>query len=99
MGECLDVPSSSASEEPAGTHELKPDRTAGVMLLAVGCRDDLPNVDSGSVVSTCPVDYATSVPTEKVNKSMKLENVLGENHYKIMASCAMSLSPTGKVAP
>ena len=65
MGECLDVPSSlgtsgvQASEEPAGTHELKPDGTAGEMLLAVGCRDDLSTADSGSVVSTCPVDYAT----------------------------------------
>ena len=44
-----------------------------------GCRDDGPIVDSGSVVSTCPVDHATSVPTEKVNKSMNLESVLGES--------------------
>ena len=71
-GECLDVPSSSetsgvqASEEPAVTHELKPDRTTGEMLFAVGCGDDRPIVDSGSVVSTCPVDYAQSVPTEKL---------------------------------
>ena len=33
----------------------------------------------GSVVSTCPVDYATSVPTEKVHYSMNLESVLGES--------------------
>ena len=37
----------------------------GEVLFAVGCRDDRPIVDSGSVVSTCPVDYATSAPTEK----------------------------------
>ena len=30
-------------------------------------------------MSTCPVDHATSVPTEKVNKSMNLESVLGES--------------------
>ena len=38
-----------------------------------------------SVVSTCPVDYATSVPTEKVHCSMNLESVLGESlqHYGI----------------
>ena len=52
------------SEEPAGTHE-KLDQSTGEVLFAVGCRDDRPIVDSGSVVSTCPVDYATSVPTEK----------------------------------
>ena len=49
------------------------------MLLAVGCRDNRPLVDSGSVVSTCPVDYATSVPSGKVNCSMNLESVLGES--------------------
>ena len=37
------------------------------VLFAVRCRDDRPIVDSGSVVSTCPVDYATSVSTEKYN--------------------------------
>ena len=91
MGECLDLPSSSvisgvqASEEPAGTHELKPDRTTGEMLLAVGCRDDRRIVDTGSVVSTCPVDWATSVLTEKVNCSKILESVLGESlqHYGV----------------
>ena len=42
-------------------------------------------VDSGSVVSTCRVDYATSVPTEKVHYSMSLESVMGESlqHYGI----------------
>ena len=91
MGECLDVPSSSgisgvqASEEPAGTHELKPDRTTGETLLAGGCRDDLRTVDSGSVVFTCQADYATSVPTEKVNCSMNLESVLEKSlqHYGV----------------
>ena len=55
------------------------------MLFAVGCRDDRPIVDSGSAVSTCPVDYATSVPTEEVHYSMNLESVLGESlqHYGI----------------
>ena len=102
MGGCLDVPSLSgisgvqASEEPAATHELKPDKTTREMLLAVGCRDDRPIVDSGSVVSTCPVDYATSVPTERVNKSMNLESVCWENHYNIMASSAMFVSRTEK---
>ena len=53
-----------------------------------GCRDDRPIVDSGSVVSTCPVDYVTSVPTEKVQYSMNLESVLGESlqHYGIKRS-------------
>ena len=73
-------------EEPAGTHE-KFDQSTGEVLVAVGCRDDRPIVDSGSVVSTCPVpvDYATSVPTEKVQYSMNLESVLGESlqHYGI----------------
>ena len=39
------------------------------VLFALGCRDDRPIVDS--------VDYATSVPTEKVHYSMNLESVLG----------------------
>ena len=57
MDRCLDMPSSSgisgmqASEESPSTHVLNPDRTTGEMLLAVGCRDDRPIVDSGSV---CP---------------------------------------------
>ena len=71
-------------EEPPGTHE-KLDQSTGEVLFAVGCRDDRQIVDSGSVVSTCPVDYATSVPTEKVQHSMHLESVLGESlqHYGI----------------
>ena len=67
------------SEEPAGSHETKPDQSTGEVLFAFGCRDDRPTVDSGSVVSTCPVDNATPVPTEKVNYSMNLESVLGES--------------------
>ena len=69
---------SDGSEEPAGTHE-KFDQLTGEVLFAVGCRDDRPIVDSGSVVSTCPVDYATSVPTEKVHYSMNLESVWSES--------------------
>ena len=72
------------SEEPAGTHGTF-DQSTGEVRFAGGCRDDRPIVDSGSVVSTCPVDYATSVPTEKVHYSMNLESVLGETlqHYGI----------------
>ena len=72
------------SEEPAGTHE-KRDPSTGEVLLAVGCRDDRPLVDSGSVVSTCPVDYATSVPTEKIHYTMNFLSVLGESlqHHDI----------------
>ena len=84
-----ELPSSSkrvsdGSEEPAGTHE-KFDQSTGEVLFAVGRRDDRPIVDSESVVSTCAVDYATSVPTEKVQYSMNLESVLGESlqHYGI----------------
>ena len=70
-------------ESATGTHE-KFDQSTGEVLFAVGCRDDRPIVDSGSVVSTCPVDYAMSVPTEKVQYSMNLECV-GESlqHYGI----------------
>ena len=51
-----ELPSSSkrvsdGSEEPAGTHENF-DQSTGEVLFAVGCRDDRPIVDSGSVVST-----------------------------------------------
>ena len=84
-----ELPSSSTRvfdgrEEPAGTHE-KFDGSAGEVLFAVGCRDDGPIVDSGSVVSTCSVDCATSVPTERVHHSVNLESVLGESlqHYGI----------------
>ena len=61
------------------------DQSTGEVLFAVGCRDDRPIVDSGSVVSTCPVDYATSVPTEKGQHNMNLESVLGQSlhHYGI----------------
>ena len=63
----------------------KIDQATGEVLLAVGCRDDRPVVDSGSVVFTCPVDYATSVPIEKVRYSVNLESLLGESlqHYGI----------------
>ena len=104
MSEYLDVPSSSGisglrvKEEPADTHELMPDRTTGEMLLAVGCRDDRPVVDSESVVSTCPVDYAMSGPTGKVDFFMNLE-MCWENHYSIMVSSAMFPASTEKVAP
>ena len=57
---------------PAGTHK-KFDQSTGEVLFAVGCRDDRPVADSGSVVSTCPKDYATSIPTEKVHYSMSLK--------------------------
>ena len=72
------------SGESARTHE-KFDQSTGEVHFAVGCRDDRPIVDSGSVVSTCPVDYVTSVPTEKVQYSMNLGSVLGESlqHYDI----------------
>ena len=68
MMDSTELPSSSTrvfdwGEEPAGTHE-KFDQSTGEVPFAVGCRDDRPIVDSGSVVTTCPVDCATSVPTE-----------------------------------
>ena len=51
------------SEEPAGTHEMNPEKSTGEVFLTVGCRDDRPIADSGSVVFTYPVGYATSVHT------------------------------------
>ena len=100
-----ELPSSSkrvsdGSEELAGT-DAKFDQSTGEVLFAVGCRDDRPIVDSGSVVSTCPVDYAASVPTENVQYSINLESVLGESlqHYgNITASSVMFLSPTDLAA-
>ena len=79
MKKCYD-----GCEKPAGTHE-KFDLSTREVLFAVGCRDGRPIVDSGSVVSTFPVDYATSVPTEKVHFCVNLESVLGESlqHYGI----------------
>ena len=65
---------------------MKNDQSTGEVLFAVGCRDGgRSTVDSGSVVSTCAVDYAASVPTEQVHYSMNLESVLGESlqHYGI----------------
>ena len=95
-----ELPSSSKRvcdryEEPAGTHE-KPDQSTGEVLFAVGCRDYRPIVDSGSVVSTCPVDYATSVPTEKVQYSEF--GVCWVNLCNIMASRVMFFSPTDMAA-
>ena len=83
MTDWMELPSSSksgvqVSEEPAGTQKIFYQSTAE-SLFAVGCRDDRPIVDSGSVVSTCPMDYATSIPTKKVHYSMNLESVLGES--------------------
>ena len=86
------------SEEPAGTHETKPDQSTGEALFAVECRDYRPFVDFGSIVSTCPVDYVTSVPTEKVHYSMNLESVL-VNLCNITASSVMFFSPTELAAP
>ena len=89
MTDWMELPSSSksgvqVSEEPAGTQKIFYQST-GESLFAVRCRDDRPIVDSGSVVSTCPMDYATSIPTKKVHYSMNLESVLGESlqHYGI----------------
>ena len=55
------------------------------VLFDIGCRDGRPIVDSGSVMSTCPVNYAMSVTAEKVHHNMKLESVLRESlqHYVI----------------
>ena len=86
------------SEEPAGTHEKFDQSTGGEVLFAVGCRNDRPLVDSGSVVSTCPVDYATSAPTEKVQYSMNLGRVCWVNLCNIAASSVMFLSPTDLAA-
>ena len=69
------------------------DQSTGEVLFAFGCRDDRPTVDTGSVVSTCPVDYATSVPTEKVHYSMNLK-VCWVNLCDITAPSVMFLSRT-----
>ena len=63
-----ELPSSSTrvfdgSEDPAGTHE-KFDQSTGEVFFAVGCRDDRPIVDSGSVVSTsCNVSTDRESPS------------------------------------
>ena len=94
MMDSTELPSSSTrvfdgSEEPAGTHE-KIDQSMGEVLFAVGCRDNRPFVDSGSVVSTCPVDHAASVPTEDVhysmNERMDMSTMKGENWRAILVS-------------
>ena len=64
MTDWTELPSSSkrvfsgvhGREEPAGSHDTKIDQSTGALFFAVGCRDDRPIVDSGSVVSTCRVD-------------------------------------------
>ena len=88
MTDWMELRSSSTSGvqvsgKPAGTREKY--QSTEESLFAVGCRDDRPTVDSGSVLSTYPMDYASSVPTEKVHYSMNLESVLGESvqHYGI----------------
>ena len=84
------------SEYPAGTHE-KLVQSTGEVLFAVGCRDDRPIVDSGSVVSTCPVANATSVPTES---PLQCEfGVCWVNLCNITASSVVFLSPTKLAAP
>ena len=106
MSEYLDVPSTSGIsgvrviEEPANIHELKFDSTTGEeVFLAVGCRDDRPIVDSGSVVSTCPVDYSMSVPTEKVHSNMNLESVLGGIITTLWCQAQCFFRQQKKVAP
>ena len=80
MMDSTELPSSSTrvfdgSEKPAGTHE-KIDQSTGEVLFAVGCRDDRPIVDSGSVVSTlCNV----STDRESPLRCEFGESVLGES--------------------
>ena len=75
------------------------DQSTGEVLFAVGCRDVRPIVDSGSVVSTCPVDCATFVPTEKVHFCMKLESVLGESlQHKCNVPCTNRTGSTMNVS-
>ena len=61
------------------------DQSTGEVLFAVGCRDDRPIVNSGSVVSTCQWTLRRRF-RQKVQYSMNLESVLGESlqHYGIM---------------
>ena len=68
MTDWMELPSSSTSgvqvsEEPADTHENLYQST-GESLFDDQCRGDRPIIVSGGVVSTCPMDYATLVPTE-----------------------------------
>ena len=76
----------------------KSDQSTGEMLFVVGCRDDRPIVDSGRAVSTCPVDYATSVPTEKSTIQYEF-GVCSVNLFNITASSVMFFSPTELAAP
>ena len=79
-----------------GTYD-KLDQSTGEALLVVGCRDERPMVGSGSVVSTCPVGCATSVPTES---PLQYEfGTCSVNHCNITASSVMFFSPTELAAP
>ena len=103
MMDSTELPSSSkrvsdVGEEPAGT-DGKFDQSAGQVLFAVGCRDGRPIVDSGSVVSTCPMDYATSVPTKKSFIPVRIWKVCYVNVYNITASSVMFFSPIELAAP
>ena len=74
MSEYLDVPSSSGIsgvrviEEPAGTHELKPDRIDQLLTLEVLC-------PRAQWIMRCQFPQRER---ERVNKNMNLESVLGE---------------------
>ena len=61
-------------EEPAGTHE-KFDQSTGGYFSPLDVEMVGQSLAPGGVVSTCPVEYATSVPTEKVQYSMNFECV------------------------
>ena len=50
-------------------------------------------------MSTCPVDYATSVPTEKSPLEYEFRESVGTNLCNITASNVMFLSPTELAAP
>ena len=69
MTDWMELPSSSksgvqVSEEPAGTQKNFYQST-GESLFAVGFLDDRPIVDSGSVVSTCPMGMRHQFPQRK----------------------------------
>ena len=72
------------NEEPAGTREHFDQSTGERGAFR---RHDRPSVDSRSVVSTCPVHRATSVPTET---PLKFEfGMCWVNLCNITASCVM----------
>ena len=89
MMDLTELPSSSTrvfDGRAAGTHEQF-DQSTGEVLFAIGCRDDRPIVDCGSVVSTWIVRRQFQ---QKVHYSMNLESVLGESlqHYGIKRNCS-----------